>query len=148
MAKHLQATVEVHNSLAYIREQLLNPAVLERIAVDTGALRASARVEGTQSVVERFFPVPSAARSFLAFDELQVTETRTWHEAHAEVTATIIGVAVSAMGRITWSEGDGNTTFSLDALVEANMGFVGMFAESMVVDRLQEVFAAELGALH
>lgn len=147
MAKHVQAAADLPLTPEQLRQRLLAPQDLERIALAAGALAATATVQGTTSIVRRTFSVPNAARAFLGSDMLEVVETRNWHDSDADVTVSVEGVALSAIGRVTLTDHDGASRATLECVVEAKMGFVGMFAEQMVAERLHAVFEAETAAL-
>lgn len=148
MAKTLDVTFSIPLNAGAVRTQLRNADDLVRIAYASGAVNASATVDGNVTIVTRSIEAPANARGFLKSDTLQVVERRTWTQNGADIELTITGFPLGMTGHIDMKEHGDNCVMHIVATVEARMGIASPLAEGMLKERLNEAIRAECEALY
>lgn len=148
MAKTVDLTFPIPISAGGVRMRLSDHDELERLAQASAPLESSAEVaaDGT-ATIRRVYAAPSALRSFLKSDVIEIVETRTPTQSGADVHAVVSGLPITITGRLDFKEHDDRCVLHVVVTIEARIGLASALAEALVKEHFEHAVRAEAEAL-
>ena len=131
-----------------VAAMLLDPAYLERVCIESGALSHAVAVAGTTTTTTRSFPAPSQVAKFTN-GTLTIVETIAWAAPGADggrtgqLSLTVQGLPVTMNGSVRLAPGGKGSTVAYTGQFTIHIPFVGRKLEDQAAPLVTDQIATE-----